>query len=580
MSILSNIKAQLLKWSRLYGILFPLTLGGVGGGCLLSSCSNMLETDSELVEYEKDNTLNHPTDSVYSVMGIVHKMQQIADRVVLLGEVRADLMSVTEAASADLKRLAAFDMTKANKYNQVSDYYAVINNCNYFLAHVDTAMQRRGRQLFINEYAAVKGFRAWAYLELVKAYGEVPLVTTPMMTEREAAAAVTGPRSGIQTICDYFIEDLTPIAYVEMPSYGEIGGYQSSEFFIPTRVLLGDLCLWAGRYDEAAKWYSDFLNDKKSPVLITNGNRSRWPSPTSFTIPSKGYYLSSSEELTMIPMERQIYHGTVSDLPNIFNSTTENYQYYQLKPSMGMRQISSSQIYAMEYRTDVGIDTILAPRDGFSDAMYVGDLRLCSNYSILSLGGQSEYSEYNAEYQTISKVERTGVLIYRSPMVYLRFAEALNRAGYPQSAMLILKYGLCNENAREYMDSVEYKAAGKYINFDENYFKREYVSGIHSRGSGDSEVNPYYVLPQPPTALASRQDTVNYQIPLVEDMIITEMALEGAFEGYRFYDLMRVALRRSDPAYLADAVSRREGTTDASLRALLMDTKNWYLPLP
>jgi len=146
--------------------------------------------------------------------------------------------------------------------------------------------------------------------------------------------------------------------------------------------------------------------------------------------------------------------------------------------------------------------------------------------------------------------------------------------------MLILKYGLCNENAREYMDSVEYKAAGKYINFDENYFKREYVSGIHSRGSGDSEVNPYYVLPQPPTALASRQDTVNYQIPLVEDMIITEMALEGAFEGYRFYDLMRVALRRSDPAYLADAVSRREGTTDASLRALLMDTKNWYLPLP
>ena len=28
-------------------------------------------------------------------------------------------------------------------------------------------------------------------------------------------------------------------------------------------------------------------------------------------------------------------------------------------------------------------------------------------------------------------------------MVYLRYAEALNRAGYPQSAMVILKYGLC-----------------------------------------------------------------------------------------------------------------------------------------
>ena len=58
------------------------------------------------------------------------------------------------------------------------------------------------------------------------------------------------------------------------------------------------------------------------------------------------------------------------------------------------------------------------------------------------------------------------------------------------------------------------------------------------------------------------------------------MALEGAFEGYRFNDLMRVALRRNDPAYLANAVSRREGTVDDALRTLLMNTDNWYLPLP
>jgi hypothetical protein len=42
---------------------------------------------------------------------------------------------------------------------------------------------------------------------------------------------------------------------------------------------------------------------------------------------------------------------------------------------------------------------------------------------------------------------------------------------------------------------------------------------------------------------------------------------------------MRVALRRGDPAYLADPISRRNGQTDDQLRTLLMDTNNWYLPL-
>ena len=86
-------------------------------------------------------------------------------------------------------------------------------------------------------------------------------------------------------------------------------------------------------------------------------------------------------------------------------------------------------------------------------------------------------------------------------------------------------------------------------------------------------------MPQPATALATRQDTVDYQIPLVEDMIIEEMALEGAYEGNRFYDLMRVALRREDNSYLADRVALRNGTEDNALRELLKNRSNWYLPL-
>ena len=40
MNIVERINTKLLKWSRLAGILAPLTLGGVGGGSLLASCSD------------------------------------------------------------------------------------------------------------------------------------------------------------------------------------------------------------------------------------------------------------------------------------------------------------------------------------------------------------------------------------------------------------------------------------------------------------------------------------------------------------------------------------------------------------
>ena len=176
-------------------------------GMLLASCSSMLEPESDLVEFEDDHTLNHATDSVYSVMGIINKMQLIGDRVVLLGEVRGDLVKTMPAANTDLKRLSNFDFSGDNRYNQISDYYAVINNCNYYLAHVDTAMQRRGRNLFLREYAVVKSYRAWTYLQLAQAYGAVPLILKPLMTEKEAREAMNQTPADIQTICETFIAD-------------------------------------------------------------------------------------------------------------------------------------------------------------------------------------------------------------------------------------------------------------------------------------------------------------------------------------------------------------------------------------
>ena len=171
------------------------------------------------------------------------------------------------------------------------------------------------------------------------------------------------------------------------------------------------------------------------------------------------------------------------------------------------------------------------------------------------------------------------ITTYRSPMVYLRYAEALNRAGYPSSAFAVLKYGLCAEHLT-YVDPREQLAAGDLIVF-RSEFDHDNTIGIHSRGSGDSHCNAKYSMPMPKEAQANYDDTVKCQIPLVEDLIIDEMALEGSFEGNRFYDLLRVASRLDrDASYLANRIAQRDGSENAALKALLMNKDNWFLPLP
>jgi hypothetical protein len=64
----------------------------------------------------------------------------------------------------------------------------------------------------------------------------------------------------------------------------------------------------------------------------------------------------------------------------------------------------------------------------------------------------------------------------------------------------------------------------------------------------------------------------------VEEKVIEERARELAFEGERFYDLIRVAKRRGDPSYLAKIVAGKfpEGRRE-EIESLLMNEENWYV---
>ena len=586
------------------------------------SCSDFLYDDSDQVAYADRNLLTEDADTLWAVAGIMNKMQVIADRTILLGEVRGDLVSLTNDASADLRALANFETTVpessalgSNKYNRPSDYYAIINNCNYYLANADTTLRNsRNERVFLKEYAAVKAFRAWTYLQLVLNYGSVPLVTKPILSLDDAGRYMgvspeyiaseklglpEGTFAEISTICKFFIDDLLPFADVETPGYGAIRSTDSKLFYYPIKVLLGDLYLWSGQYREAAQCYYRYISTRNGtnsayPISTNSvrfvGNDSRWMNTRDSWSPMFAQESNSSngELIMMIPGDSIPSEGNYSELRDLFNTSESNDYTCSIVPSQALIDLSAAQKYC-HYTS--GGEYVYAP-DGL-DNYRTGDLRLSAVYTNLeNLGGLgvSVNGKRVTNYSVISKYQTRNVHILRRAMVWLRLAEALNRAGFPRFAFQILKTGvnnnvIANEVLPYYPADSAFIASfyfpnTSYLPETTARLATENTMGIHSRGSGYTAANAAYAFLEDSTITDTPQTSVlDAQIDYVENLITDEEALEFAFEGHRFYDLMRIALRRNDPSYLASRVARRSGTLNPALNATLSDTRNWYLRL-
>ncbi len=575
-----------------------------GLAAVTTSCEDFFDQESDQLVFAEDQHLDNAVDTIYSVTGIMRRLQAVAERTILLGEARGDLVDVTNATSSDLRDVANFNIGDDNQYNQPRDYYAVINNCNFFIAHADTALRNsRDQRIFKQEFAVVKAYRAWTYLQLAINYGRVPFITEPVLTKEQADILETGHFMDLQSICDWLIADLTPITteqyYINngfMPSYGDIGYRTDSRFFFfPIQLLLGELNLWAGHYREAAQWYYKYITERNgvNNAYPTGLSKVQWMN-TSWTGLAQDWianlvnetYSTQSELITMIPGDSIPYNGNYLQLRNIFNSfnpISGEYHEVSLVPSQQMKNISASQVYC--YVTDR--DTIYVPEDAGRNELYHGDLRLIGNYTT----GYTYHNGDRVSAQIINKYSSRNAHIWRRQMVWLHMAEALNRAGYPRFAYQILARGLSNRVIESEVLPY-YTADSTFIrSFDfpnETYVAaapqgivRENMQGLHSRGSGWAYLNKYYQMPDD-TLIVDSLQRIAWQQDKVEQMIADEGALEFAFEGLRYYDLMRMALHRNEPAFLADRIYARRGKSKTAemkgdIKKDLYQPSNWYL---
>lgn len=585
-----------------------------------SSCSDMLNVESD--RYIADPDMNKKTDSLFYAWGIMQAMQQAADMYVLQNEMRGDLLTATTNANTDLKSLADFSATTANRYDSAYVYYRVINNCNYYLAHRDTTLMNGSYNVTTQEYAAVMAFRAWAYLQLARQYGKVPFFTEPLNNISQVNNS-NFPMYGISEITDALAPLLEKYSGQTVPSYGSIdmgnGSAVNSKYtYIPVDVILGELYLEKGgsqaTYLKAAKSFFNYLSQTKQPLkklraTFTSENLDVSIIPSNFgggNDRANSWQSGFSTGLvTCIPMAVSQQKGKTSNLPELFG-----YDYYsidatgsgkyisdgiQLLPSTTYNTLAdSSYYYYVKFPSD-GLDT---ERFRFK----AGDMRRWARLNTVRASqGDSTMQRLNLYTGSGYGFSSVYVVLYRLSSIWLNLAEAFNRAGYPDIAFAVLKDGITEDlvnTATGYITEESKQLLTTEIPFlsESNASIFSDNSGMHGFGCSDSKgIEGTYSVYQMDTIVGSKikeiqamfgdswqptgtkADTIN----AVEDLLCDEYAMEMAFEGRRFADLSRMARHKAEnegyptnfgAQWFAKKLSCNKPTKDLTIE------DNWYLP--
>ncbi|RKD12833.1 hypothetical protein BCY91_11345 [Pelobium manganitolerans] len=557
---------KIYKNIRLAGLLLIAT------STLTMSCKKMFDMEPQDV-LEAKQTYRNIYDADAVVLGIYGKFSGLAERYIVLNELRGDLLDVTPNANEYLRQINLHNVSVDNPYADPRPFYEIIINCNDAIKNFGIMREKKilDENQYYQRYTEVGLLRTWLYLQLGIHYGSVPYVTDALDNVNDLQDETKFPKLSFDQLLDQLISfteaipkvylnqntsSASPTLIMAMNSYSVKDGV--FKFFIHRKSLLGDINLWKGNYEKAAAYYKEVMelgttntsnNDQNIEIydtyrvsndnsgkntLLTIGTNNPWPTIFTNALDERE---TNRERMWTLPLNKDFAPG--NPFIKLFSSTGN----YLLKPS---------DLAIQKWDDQVRLDGGLRDRRGLNASYWLN-------------AGKPEVYKFVAKYDITKPFETTGIwLLYRAAVLHLRYAEAANRAGYSELAGVIVNDGFADKG-------VTY--ANNPTPFDFNAFKGT-VNGNWYRNIGirGRAVDRNVAF-----------DQNNLMID-TEDKIIEEEALESAFEGYRWPDLLRIALRRkaTDPNYLANKIGAKFDASNngdgAAVRARLTDEKNWYLP--
>ncbi|HPR30760.1 MAG TPA: RagB/SusD family nutrient uptake outer membrane protein [Prolixibacteraceae bacterium] len=572
-----------------------------------SSCEPLLTPDADEVLLPED-VYRNIDDADAAIRGIYGKLMDLAPQYIVLNELRADLMDVTAHADLSLIELSEHrSVSNDNPWASPRLFFSLINSCNDALYQFGQMVEKNriSRELADVRYSEAMAIRCWAYLQVSLHFadpekGGVPYITEPLnsIESLDPAYLEKFPYLDLPTMIDSLLFAMESIPYKDLiTDEGLItimDGYNTDLMYIDKQYLLGELNLWKGNYHQAAVYFKTIMERGVSGNDLYDLHKLPFDASATLDVTTSRYnsgYVRfyNNDRLSAKNMWPTMFYETQTN--NYHNEWIWVLYFDELyEPNSlvdlfakdgGSYLLKPSNLAITNWNKQVQLNTFAGDFRGYYFNYFglPGSFDIVDNEPVI-MKHIYRYSQYNPDFNPSEKIGKWH--LWRSGSLHLRYSEAANRDGQHRIAYSILNNGI----RANYPGADTTAAANDYTKRQQTFLDFPY--DFDARTTGISDVPPN--LRQPWFRNMGVRGRVYLQplevtgdsLTVIESQILDECALELAFEGQRWGDLVRMSLRNNNPSILADKVAEKlilSGKDGEAVRQKLMDRKNWFLPL-
>ena len=543
-----------MKTKKIKQYIVASTLGCCTAVCglSLSGCSDYLDV-KPLNDVVLENYWTKKSDVTSVLMGCYESLQSsdCITRMGLWGEARSDNMILGNTTELDLQQMIKEDMLPTNKYSNWTAFYQTINRCNITI-HYAPKVQEIDPNYTLSEMKAniaeATFIRTLCYFYLIRAFRDVPYSREPSIDDTQEYRI---PADSFNVVLNNLIIDLEGVKddaqlYFRKPNpdkYQEDAERDNTSRVTRPAVyaLLADLYLWKGDWQKVVEC-CDYVINFKTKEYETLRRRLQNEVALFNDIP---LYREKVDNLSGNAYDR--IFGDGNSFESLFelsydqtlNHDNQNGYVGSILGNMNNNSLSTG---------------MLAPNDVFygnlpqqaSDLYTTGDCRAYESFLQVS-STQYLFAKYNATMVSIDNSRANW-----RPAYSLRSNNYINWIVYRLTDVMLMK-----AEALVQMGSDHFEEAFNLVNA---VSKR----AVNSFAPGAGEVLKFDDVKESPEAM--------------EKLVMDERHRELMFEGKRWFDLLRQALRRGNSHELATIVTEKQTANIGGIRIRLGNMNALFLP--